>query len=87
MAEAKSKYKIAVGLHYDEVSEDIPTVGVKGEMALADKVVKVAERFNIPVVESPDVARAAHELPLDQQIPRELFRAVAVILNSVEKKR
>ena len=82
----KPGYKLAVGLHYDENQLGVPLIGVKGEMAVADQVVKLAQRFNVPVVENPEVARATHALPIDHQIPKELFKAVAVILNAVEKK-
>lgn len=84
---AEPKYKLAVGLHYEDKGSLAPTIGIKGELARADDVVKIANRYNIPVVENPEVTRAAHELPIDQQIPKELFQAVAVILNAIENGR
>ena len=81
MAEGKARYRRAVGLNYDGLREDVPSLGVKGEFLLADKVVEVARRFGVHVVEDAGLAQTLSPLDLDQKIPEKLYRAVAVLLN------
>ena len=82
-ARMDSSNLIAVGLQYDERGDGAPTVVVKGERIMADEGVKIARRFNVPVVEEGELARAANEIPIDHQIPKSLFRAVAILLNKL----
>lgn len=74
-------YKSALGLKYDSRREPTPSLSVKGEDLDADQVVKIARRYGIPVVHDPDLARALSTMELDQQIPADLFEAVAIVLN------
>ncbi len=80
------KYKLAIGLEYEENGEAAPRLGVKGENLIADEVVKVARRFGIPVVEKADLAKSLTALELEEEIPESLYQAVAVILNEIGKK-
>ena len=81
MAEGKARFRRAVGLNYRGTAEDVPSLGVKAEYLLADKVVQAASRFGVRVVEDPGLAQALSPLDLDQRIPEKLYRAVAVLLN------
>jgi len=80
----KNKYKLAVGLEYDEVDSETPVIGAKGEYFSADEIVKIAKRFGIPVVENPELAQALKLIDEDKPIPEELFEAVAVVLNELK---
>jgi len=82
----KSRHKIAVGLYYNEQEADAPTIGVKGEQLIADEIVKIAERFNIPVVNDRALAKALKATPLDEEVPEDLYRAVAIVLGQIEEK-
>jgi len=86
MAQKKFRYKLAVGLDYDPLKSETPSVGVKGEELQADQVVKLAKRFGVSVVEQPELAKALNVLELDQEIPENLFEAVAIVLNQLEKR-
>ena len=86
-----ARFAHAVGLRYEGGGEggkadSAPTVEVKGDALDADEVVRIAERFGIPVVERPEIARALAELELDEEIPEELFEAVALTLNEIERR-
>lgn len=59
----------------------MPSLALKGEFLLADRVVEVARRFGVPVVEDAGLAQALSPLEIDQKIPEKLYRAVAVLLN------
>ena len=88
--ENRSRYRRAVALHYSEngakQSQSAPTVEASEEALMADELVKIAERYGIPVVDRPELARALSELELGSQIPEELFEAVALTLHEVEKR-
>jgi flagellar biosynthesis protein len=83
---AKSSNRVAVGIGYEESRDDAPVIAVKGEHLMADEVVRIARRFNVPVVEDGELAQATNQIPIDQQIPRPLFKAVAILLNRLSRK-
>lgn len=88
MAKAKDRYTAAVALEYgatDEHAARAPAVTVKGAGGDAAEIVRLARRFGVPVVEDGAAARALIGVPLDQQIPADLFEAVAVILRRLEE--
>ena len=78
-------YAVAVGLDYQGRKGETPAVAVKGEQLVADDVVRLAKRFGIPVVERETLAEALKALEEGQEIPEELFEAVAVVLHELEK--
>ncbi|MCB0353130.1 MAG: EscU/YscU/HrcU family type III secretion system export apparatus switch protein [Bdellovibrionales bacterium] len=75
------QYNRAVGLEYRAKDEQAPTVSIKGDAVSADQVVRIARRFGVPVVEEPELARALSLLQEEEEIPEELFEAVAIILH------
>lgn len=82
----KPTYKIAVGLEYSGESDDTPTLSLKGEQIVADEIIKLAKRFGIPVVEEDALADALQHHEIDQEIPEELYHAVAVVLHTLENE-
>lgn len=79
-----SLYKRAVGLSYDGVKDDAPIVSVTGADIPPDMVVRLAERYGIPVVERPDLAKGLDGVSVGEKIPARLFRAVAIVLGEIE---
>lgn len=71
----------AVALKYDEATMNAPQVISKGSDLLAFKIREIAKNHQVPVLESPVLARAlfAHA-ELDREIPSALFGAVAQVL-------
>lgn len=80
----------AVALRYDEEEMQAPTVTAKGAGYLAHKIMEIAARNKVPVLRRPEVARALYfQVEPGQEIPPELYRAVAEIIATVfrlEKK-
>ncbi|HEY9721003.1 MAG TPA: EscU/YscU/HrcU family type III secretion system export apparatus switch protein [Oscillatoriaceae cyanobacterium] len=65
-----------------------PVVVAKGKNNLALFIRKVAEENFIPVVEDPPTARALYDqVKIDQQIPAELFVAIAKIIATIMRRR
>jgi flagellar biosynthesis protein len=81
----KSKYRAAAGLMYDEKEETAPLISSRGEEATADKIVGIAERYGVPVIEDPKLAESLARLEEGDEIPTELFEPVAIILNGLMK--
>lgn len=71
----------AVALRYDRGRDRAPIVVAKGTDALAQRIRARARDGGVPVVEDPPLARALHgACELGDEVPRELYRAVAQVL-------
>lgn len=71
----------AVALKYERQSMQAPTVVAKGADSLAFRIRELARASNVPLVENPPLARALHKLvEVDQQVPPQLYLAVAEVL-------
>jgi flagellar biosynthetic protein FlhB len=72
---------VAVALRYESGRMRAPRVVAKGERLLALRIIDVARRHGVPVVEDPPLARALHQaVPVGGEIPPALYRAVAEVL-------
>jgi len=76
-------YFQAFALGLPQGGESPPVLAARGEYTLADEIVRIARRFGVPVVERDDLCSALAPLPVDQQIPAQLFEAAAALLNEV----
>ncbi|MDH5301605.1 MAG: flagellar biosynthesis protein FlhB [Gammaproteobacteria bacterium] len=71
----------SVALRYDQESGGAPVVVAKGTDTLAFRIRAVANEHNVPILESPALARAVYySTDLDEEIPSELYLAVAKVL-------
>lgn len=78
----------AVALRYDPDKLDAPIVMAKGMRLRALKIREYAERYEIPIIENPPVARALYASAEEEQaIPSTLYQAVAEILAYVYKNK
>ena len=58
-----------------------PTLTCKGTELIAKQIIEIAEKHNVPIIDNPPVARALFRMvEINQQIPPELYKAVAEIL-------
>jgi flagellar biosynthetic protein FlhB len=78
---------IAVALRYKKDEMSAPKVIAKGAGFIAEKIMEIARKYNIPIVEDKPLARALYKLKIDSLIPVELYRAVAKILSYIYKLR
>ncbi len=71
--------KKAVALLYDQVRA--PVLKAKGQGALAQAIIDTAKRHGVHVAEDPVLAETLSYLQLEQEIPEEVYRAVATVLS------
>jgi len=72
---------LSIALKYDSQTMEAPQVVAKGSGAQALKIRKIAADNGVPIVEKKPLARALYGLvDVGQDIPMELFQAVAEIL-------
>jgi len=72
---------VAVAIKYTLDDMKAPKVVAKGSELFAKKIIEIAKRHNVPVIENPPVARALYRLvEVNKEIPPELYKAVAEIL-------
>lgn len=71
----------AVALKYEEDKNGAPRVLAKGTGLIAAKIRELAAEHRIPTLEAPPLARALYQhVELGQEIPAELYTAVAEVL-------
>jgi flagellar biosynthesis protein len=75
---ADRKSQLAVALHYDRTGA--PRVVAKGKGTLGEKIIEVAKANNIPIEENEVLAGALSNVELGEEIPAELYKAVAEVL-------
>ena len=77
---AKTYYNadIAVALKYD--GKNAPKITAKGDGLTAEQILTIAEKHGIPLQANPDLARVLAQVPLGEEIPKELYIAVAEVI-------
>jgi len=73
--------RVAVALEYDR--KGAPRVSAKGRGAVADRIVEKARAHDVPLREDPLLAEALSQVPLDDEIPEDLYRAVAQVIGFI----
>ncbi|HET6849698.1 MAG TPA: EscU/YscU/HrcU family type III secretion system export apparatus switch protein [Gaiellales bacterium] len=68
----------AAALRYD--GRDAPRVVATGRGLVAEKILEAAREAGVPLREDPALMEALATLELEQEIPPELYRAVAEAL-------
>jgi flagellar biosynthesis protein len=76
----RERPKRAAALRYDLEAGGAPKVVAAGAGMIAERIVALAREQGVPVHEEPALAEALARLELEQEIPPELFVAVAEVL-------
>ena len=77
---AKDKLKKAVALKYEPIKDNAPRVTAKGTGLVAERIIELAGKEGIPIQEDPDLVGALVQLDFQEEVPPELYKAVAEIL-------
>ena len=76
--EQNRKNQLAVALHYE--APGTPVVVAKGKGEVGQKIIDVAREHGVPIEENASLAGALSEVELGNEIPLELYKAVAEVL-------
>lgn len=73
----------AAALQYDRERDLAPRVVASGENRVAERIVETAVEAEIPILEDAALVSALLLLELGEEIPTELYQAVAKVLSFV----
>ena len=73
------KNKTAVALKYDK-DDTAPIIIAKGRGLVADKIIKKAKQSDVQIYEDEELSKKLINLDIGQDIPPELYTAVAELL-------
>ena len=79
-ADPSTKRKAAVALSYDSEKNPTPRVVASGKGSIAEQIIKIAKEHQIPTRENSILAQALGKVEVGQEIPPDLYRAVAEVL-------
>lgn len=76
----KERRQKAAALQYRHGQDSAPKVIAKGKGKVAEKILETAKAYGIPIKEDRELVEVLSSLDLYQEIPPELYKAVAEIL-------
>lgn len=68
----------AIALKYDEISA--PKLTAKGQADIAEQIIDIARKHNIPIYENSELVNILSKLELGDEIPEVLYRVIAEII-------
>ena len=78
---------IAVAIKYDKENGKAPKVIAKGMRKHAERIKEIAKHYGVPILRNVPLAQALNKLEIDEEVPEELYEAVAEVLAFVYKIR
>ncbi|MDQ0227623.1 EscU/YscU/HrcU family type III secretion system export apparatus switch protein [Metabacillus niabensis] len=85
MSSEGGKPKKAIALKYEPTKEEAPRVIAKGKGHFAEDILEAAKKNNVHIQEDPALIELLSTLEIHQQIPEELYEAVAEIFAFIYK--
>ena len=77
--------KKAVALGYKRSKDNAPRVLASGAGEIANRIIDLAKEHDIPIKEDPDLIEILSKVEVDQEIPPNLYKAVAEIFSFLYK--
>lgn len=74
---------MAVALKYDREKDNAPRVVAKGFRFKAEQIRELAKQYGVPVLRNIPLAHALMRVEVGEEIPEELYDAVAEVLNFI----
>ena len=72
--------KKAAAINYDQAKNMAPRVVAKGKGPIAEQIIQVARKNDVPRLEDRNLANVLEAMELETEIPPDLYRAVAEVL-------
>ena len=82
----EEKTKKAIALRYNPDKDRAPVLIAKGKGDIARKIIELAEEHKIPVIEDEALVEALIRIDVYEEIPEELYEAVAKLLVYIVQK-
>ena len=76
----KGERRKAIALRYRAGEDRAPKVVAKGRGELAERIIAIAEEHGIPIYEDRDLVEFLSLLDIYEEIPPQLYQAVAEVL-------
>ncbi|HHW28318.1 MAG TPA: flagellar biosynthesis protein FlhB [Syntrophomonadaceae bacterium] len=86
----KDDLKHAAAIKYDKDRDGAPRVVASGKGNVAKRIVEKARQYGVPIYQDDVLAELLTKLPLNSEIPAELYEAAAEVLlfvYSLEQKQ
>ena len=77
--------KKAVALGYNREKNSAPKVLATGSGEIANKIISLAREHEIPIKEDPDLIEILSKVEIDQEVPPNLYKAIAEIFSFLYK--
>lgn len=74
------KIETAVALKYKTEEDIAPKIIAKGERKVAENIVEKGKELDIPIYKDEKLANQLKNIEIDENIPQELYDAVAQVL-------
>lgn len=74
---------LAIAVQYDDVAMNAPAVTAKGQGDMAQRIIKLATVSGVPLTRNVPLAHSLFQVELGEEIPEDLYDAVAEVLNWV----
>jgi flagellar biosynthesis protein len=86
-ATASADKPLAIALAYERELDAAPRVVAKGQGAIAEAILRVAQENGVPIKEDAALASLLAAAELDREIPVEAYVAVAQVLSYIYQRR
>lgn len=77
------RQKKAVAIHYDQQKNTAPQILASGSGLVAENILRKAEEAGIYIQEDSNLVELLSEIPVGEEVPEEMYRAIAEILSFV----
>jgi flagellar biosynthesis protein len=75
--------EMAIAIKYDREKDQAPRVVAKGLKFRAERIREIAKQYGVPIMKNVPLAHALYRVDIGQEVPEELYDAVAEVLNFV----
>lgn len=75
----------AISMKFDPEKNGAPIITSVGEGELANRILELAREHKVPIVQDPGLVQALSHAGLGQEIPVNLYRAVAAIYSVIRR--
>lgn len=76
-----SKIKKAIALGYNKEKDNAPKILATGKGEVAKSIIEAAKKYEVPIKQDDDLVELLSKIDLNQEIPPNLYKAVAEIFS------